>query len=290
MLHKIALLGQPGTGKSTAGLSYPGVNQHVFGGSEDATQEAFKEKGHIRGTVKFNWYECLSPEEKKKFEDEGVPETEIALLTKKARCKNIAKYRRYVYKLKNELATLPEAERAKRTEFLDNLTPFSEEFQAYVEYLYKDEFETKGGNFDSIAFARKYKNEMTDFLRLFYSLECNVVVSCHVAMTVDQESAANVNFLQQSTVKVNKEWHPLIMGQTKFVFAGIPDFAFFMWVEENAGQANKYYAKIIADEANVGIGKARIQPFERPNKIPIPPFRFYQFLEEQLTKYKQGGK
>src|SRR3990167_11094109 len=103
MFHRTALLAQPGGGKSTCGLSYPGVEQHVFGSSEEDTALNFPHRKDILTPIKMDWFECLNDAEKAKFSDEKVSETEVAQLTKTARAKNIAKYRRYLYQLKNDL-------------------------------------------------------------------------------------------------------------------------------------------------------------------------------------------
>src|SRR3990167_5488624 len=180
MLHKIAFLGSPGVGKSSMGLSFPGVEHHCFGSSEDTTAANFIGRTDILPPVKLDWYDTLTEEEKAKFTDEKVSELEIALLTKKGRSKNVARYRRYLYQVKNALLakTRPELQ----TVFLDNLTPLAQEFEDYVEVVWGKDFVTKEGNFDTIAYYKRYASELTDFLRLFMSLPCHTVLSCHVAM------------------------------------------------------------------------------------------------------------
>ena len=284
ILHRTALLGQPGSSKSTCGLSYPGVEQHVYGSSEEDTALNFPTRKDILKPLKIDWFDCLTDEEKKKFTDDKTSEEEIAKLSKIARAKKIAKYRRYLYSLK---ADIPAGKRPElKTVFLDNGTPFCQEFQDYVEIVHSKEFMTEAGNFNSIKFAIRYQSELTDFFRLFYSLPCHTVISFHVSMNVDEETAAKVNFLEdlKKGIVRPKEWMPMIFGKAKFVLAGIPTWAFFLWCEENAGQPNKYYAKLEADSANVGVAKSRIQPFEKPSKIELPKGSFFDFLNSAVEK------
>ena len=72
MFHKVCFLGQPGTGKSTCGLSYPGVEHIVFGSSEETTAKNFVDRTDILPVIKFDWYENLDAKEKAKFTDEKV--------------------------------------------------------------------------------------------------------------------------------------------------------------------------------------------------------------------------
>lgn len=290
MFHRVALLGCPGASKSTCGLSYPGVEQHVFGSSEEDTALNFSKRTDILKPVKPEWFDCLTPEQKTKFTDEKVTEDEIATMTKIARAKNIAKYRRYLYSLKNDLAQGKRPE--LKTVFLDNGTPFAQEFQDYVEVVFAKEFETDKGNFNSIKFSIKYQSELTDFLRLFYSLPCHTLMSFHISMNLDEETASKANFMEDTKkgIKYPKEWQPMIYGKAKYVLAGIPTWAFYLWAEESAGQANKYFAKLEADSANVGIAKSRIQPFAKPSKIELPNGIFYDFLNEAVETKLKGGK
>ena len=77
MFHSTAFLGSPGSGKSTAGLSYPGVEQHVWGSAEEDTATGFSGRTDILKPVKLDWFECLKPEEQAKFTDEKVGEAEV---------------------------------------------------------------------------------------------------------------------------------------------------------------------------------------------------------------------
>lgn len=289
MLHKTLLLGVPGSSKSTCGLSYPGVKQLVWGASEEDTAMSFSDKTHILEPLKPDWFSCLTEDEKKKFTDEKTSEIEIGQLTKVARAKNVAKFRRYLYGLKADLAS--GKEQKIKTLFLDNLTPFAEEFQDYVEIIYASEFMTEKGNFNSIKFSIKYQQEMSDFLRFLLSIPCHIVVSSHVAMTLDEETSAKSNFMADTAkgIKYPKEWQPLIMGKTKYVLPGLFTFAFFLWCEENPGQRNKYFAKLEADASSVGVAKGRLCPFEKPSRIELPKCGFFGMLEEAINKHN-GGK
>lgn len=288
LLHKIALLGQPGRGKTTAGLSYPGVEHHVFGSSEETTALNFVGRTDILKPVKFDWYDTLTDEEKAKFQDEKTSELDITILSKRGRARNIARYRRYLYKCKDDLKT------GKRPElksiFLDNLTPFSNEFEDYVEIVWAKDFVTKEGNFDTIAYHKRFKSEFTDFLREFYSIPCNCILACHVEMVVSEEVAGNTQFMQ--AVKMGgakKEWQPMISGKTKFSLASMPDWAFFLLSEENPGQPNKYYMKLEADDSNIGVAKPRVQPYKNPRRICYSKNKFYEEFDQALNSYIKTG-
>lgn len=290
MSHKVAFLACPGGAKSTCGLSYPGVEQHVFGSNEATTALNFVGRTDILPPVKFEWYDCLKPEEKAKFVDENVSEKDIAKLTQVARARNIAKYRRYLYKLKNDFASGACPER--KSILLDNGTPFSQDFEDYVRIVYDNEFITKEGNFNSIAFAIKFKNEYADFIRMLLDLPCHVIVTYHIAMTLDEQTAAKANFMQDTAkgIKYPKEWQPMVMGQAKYLLAGLFDWAFYLWTEENAGQATKYLAKLEADDSSVGLAKGRIQPFLNPRKIEFPKNHMFDYFEQALRVYQETGK
>ena len=287
MWHKLAVLGSPGTGKSTLGLSYPGVEQHCWGSSEDTTALNFVGRTDILPPVKFDWYETLTAEERAKFADEKVSELDVALLTKKGRAKNVARYRRYLYSLKDAL--LKKARPELQAVFLDNLTPFANEFEDYVEMVWAKDFVTKDGNFDTIGYYKRFSSELTDFLRLFMSLPCHTILSCHVAMLASEEASANVKFLEAAKVSVKKEWQPMLTGKIRNVLAGIPDWVFFLKVEEQPGQATKYVAKLEADEQNVGVAKPRIQPFQNPRQLHFPRNQFYATFNGALEEYLKTG-
>ena len=295
MFHRIGVFACPGGGKSTFGLSYPGVEQHVWGSSEQDTSEAFSDKSHILKPIKMQWFDCLTDDERKLYLSEPVAgkelehESTVAILKKKATARNVAKYRRFLNQRKEAYRRgdkgLPE------TMFMDNGTPFSQDFADYVELVYGAEFETKQGNFDSIGFYRKYAKELMNFFEDFMDFPCHTVMAFHINMSVDQETATRVNFMEDSKkgIKHPKEWMPMVTGQAKYNLAGLFTWAFYLWTEESPGQRNKYLAKLEADTSNVGIAKARIQPFDKPSRIEIPQFKAYQFIEEAIQR-KQGGK
>ena len=289
MFHKLAVLGSPGTGKSTMGLSYPSVEHHCWGSSENTTALNFIGRTDILPHKQFDWYETLKPEERAKFTEEKVTELEIAQLTKVGRARNVTRYRRYLYGLKDALLnkTRPELQ----TVFLDNLTPFAQEFEDYVEIVWGKDFVTKDGNFDTISYYKRYAQELTDFLRLFMSLPCHTILSCHVAMLASEELAANTQFLQAAKMGgVRKEWQPMLTGKVRNVLAGIPDWCFFLKVEESPGQPTKYLAKLEADEQNVGVAKPRIQPFINPRQLHFPKNQFYPVFNQALEEYLKTGK
>lgn len=289
LLHKIAFVGQPGSGKTTAGLSYPGVEQHVWGGSEEMTALGFVGRKDILKPVKLDWFDTLTETEKAKMSDEKVTEQEVSLLQKTARTRNVIRYRRYLYQLKSDIKSGKRPE--LKTVLLDNLTPFSLEFDDYIEVVYGKEFITKDGNFDTISFYKRYASEFIDFCRLFMSLECHCVMAVHVAMVGGEEASANTQFMKAAGMGgMKKEWQPMITGKAKFIFAGIPDWMFFLKTEESPGQATKYIAKLEADDSNIGAAKARLQPFVNPRRIIFPQNDAFNFFDNALKHYLSTGK
>jgi len=302
--HKLGLFGPPGVGKSLLGLSYReaigGVLQMVFGSSEDATSNSFADKSGILTPYKPDWYDYLTADEKTALLKEPevgkelAHEASLGIIKEKANARLVVKFRRYLAHLKQKM--LAGDKDVPGAIFLDNGTPFGDLFGDYVMQVFASEFETKGGNFDSIKFSIKYGKELMEFYRELYSLPCHVIVSFHVSMTVDEQTASKVDFMNDSKsgIKHQKEWQPLIVGQAKYRIAGIPDYAFFMSVEENHGQKPKYVAKMIADDKSVGVGKSRSNPFEgmkehaEGGKIIVPKGSFYKFFDELINK--QGGK
>jgi len=290
MFYHVGLFGQPGSSKSTCGLSFPGVEQHVFGSSEEFTAVNFSHRKDILPALKWDWMDFLTAEEKVKLFDENTKDTDADQLKVLGTARKIKKYRRYVMQLKDEIKNGKRPE--LKTVFLDNGTPFFDQFKDYVNVVHQAKFITSAGNYDSIKFSMTYSEEVSDFLELFNSLECNTVMSFHVEMTVDQESAAKVDFLNDSKkgIKYPKEFNPMISGKIKYAIAGKFDFAFFLSTEENPGQPNRYIAKLEADSANVGIAKGRIQPFEKGGRIELPKGTFYEFLDGAVRKKLAGGK
>lgn len=283
--RKIAVLGSPGAGKSLFGLSAPGVEMHQWGSNEFTSALNFAERKDILPPVKFDWYDTLDDAEKAKLVDEKVTETEVSLLIQKARAKNIMRYRRYLYGLKANIGD-------RKTIFLDNGTPFAQDFEDYVRVVYAREFETKEGNFNSIGFAIKYKNELSDFLRVITELPCNVIMSFHIVMTLDEANAAKANFMSDTAkgIRYPKEWQPMVMGAAKYILPGIFDWVFFMYTKEMPGQATQYLAKLEADDSTVGNAKARLQPFDNPREIQFPYKKGFEFLDNAITQYITSGK
>lgn len=302
--HKIGLFGPPGVGKSLLGLSYReaigGVLQMVFGSSEEATANSFTDKTGILTPYKPDWFEYLTADEKASLLKEPevgkelVHEASLGLIKEKGNARMIVKLRRYIALLKQKM--LAGEKDVPGAVFLDNGTPFGDLFGDYVAQVFASEFETAKGNFDSIKFSIKYSKEIMEFYRELYSLPCHVIVSFHVSMTVDEQTASKVDFMNDSKsgIKHSKEWQPMITGSAKYRIAGIPDYAFFMSVEEVHGQKPRYIAKMIADDKNVGVGKSRSNPFDglkehgEGGKILVPKGNFYKFFDELISK--QGGK
>ena len=270
-------------------LSYPGVEHHVFGSSEETTALNFVGRTDILPPLKLDWYEVLKEEERVKFTQETISELEIAKLTKLGRARNVARYRRYLYQLKSDLLAKKRPE--LNTVFLDNLTPFSQEFEDYCEVVWGNDFGTKDGHFDTIAYYKRFSSELADFLRLFMSLPCHSLLSCHVSMVASEEVAANTSFLQVAKMGgVKKEWQPLLTGRVRHVLAAIPDWCFFCKVEESPGQPTKYICKLEADEQNIGVAKPRLQPFIDPRRILFPKGQFYQVFNQAIEQYQKTGK
>ena len=288
LLHKVAFLGQPGRGKSTAGLSYPGVEQHVWGSTEETTALNFVGRTDILKPLKFDWYDTLTDEEKAKFQDEKTSELDMTIMSKKGRARNISRYRRYLYKCKDDIKN------GKRPELkslmIDNLSPLCNEFEDYVEIVWAKDFVTKDGNFDNISYYKRFKSEFTDFLREFMSIPCHTIIACHVEMVASEEISANTQFMTAAKMGgVKKEWQPMISGKTKFSLASIPDWAFFLLSEESPGQSNKYYMKLEADDSNIGVAKPRVQPYKNPRRIIFTKNKFYEEFDKALDSYIKTG-
>lgn len=284
MFYHVGVFGQPGSSKSTVGLSFPGVEMHVFGSSEEFTAINFSHRKDILPPLKWDWIEFLTPEEKATLFKDETPDTTADSLKKLAVARKIKKYRRYIMQLSDDLRSGKRPE--LKTVFLDNGTPFFEQFRDYIDVVHEKKFVTAQGNYDSIKASMVFADEVGDFLELFNSLPCHTVMSFHVAMAVDEETAAKVNFLTDAKngIKYAKEFNPMISGRVKYSLAGKFDFAFFLSTEENPGQPNKYIAKLEADSANVGIAKGRIQPFPKGGRIELPNGTFFNFLEDAIQK------
>ena len=109
-------------------------------------------------------------------------------------------------------------------------------------------------------------------------------------MMASEEVAASVKFLDQAKVSIKKEWSPLLTGRSRHVLAAIPDWVFFLRVEESPGQSTKYVAKLEADEQNVGVAKPRLQPFVDPRRLLFPKGQFYQVFSQAIEAYQKSGK
>ena len=292
MWHKVAVIGLPGSAKSTMGLSYPGVEQHCWGSDEDTTARNFTHRTDILPPVKLEWFDTLKPEEQAKFTNEAVTELEVAQLTKLGRARNVSRYRRLLYARKQALREGTMDAGPFQSIFLDNATPFAQEFEDYVEVVWGKDFVTKEGNFDTIAYYKRFGQEFTDFLRLFMSLPCHTIISCHVGMMAPEEVAANTPFLQAAKMGgVRKEWNPLLTGKAaRNAIAGVPSWTFFLRTQEAPGQATRYVAKLEADDAIVGMAKPRIQPYKNPREILYTKNRFYEEFNGALESFLSTGK
>ena len=285
MFYHVGFFGQPGSSKSTCGLSFPGVEQHVFGSTEELTALNFSKRQDILPPVKMDWMDFLEDKEREKFHNEDTPEQEMDLLKRAATARMIKKYRRSILRLKDDLKSGKRPE--VKTVFLDNGTPFLDYFRDWMDYYYADRYKTSGGNYDSIKASIDFAQQAADFLELFNSLECHTVMSFHVKMTVDEETASKVDFMNDAKkgIRYAKEFNPLVTGALKYQLAGKFDFAFFLQTEDSPGLPNKYIAKLEPDSANVGIAKGRIQPFPKGTRIELKKGEFFNMLDDAVKKY-----
>ena len=295
-LH-VGLFGSAGSGKSTMGLSFNGVEQNVFGSSEELTAKNFPERvksGDILPPMKLDWMEFLKPEERSYFDgttkDEAyIKSTEIDQekklreLQQLATARKIIRYRRYILKTKDDLANGRRPE--LKTLFLDNGTPFLNDYLDYQTVVFGHKYKTTAGNWDSIKFSMDYAKELDDFFELFNSLQCNTVASFHIKQAVDEETSSKVDFMKdaQKGVRHSKEWHPMIMGQFKYNVTGKFDYAFYVRQVDELGKPNRFIGTLELDSVN-GVGKSRIQPFDNPKSIEIPKNTFYSFLVSSINK------
>ena len=280
MNHKVLLLGEPGVGKSTCGLSYPGVEQHVFGSTEEVTAKGFIGRKDILPFVKFQWRDCYTDKDivamakVKKDEDPLTQEKLLAPYAAKAKARNVKKYIDYLEELESNVKA------GKRPElkaiFLDNWTPFAEDLWTYTEVVYGDQYSEK----EQFKIWSDYTSVCDRVLDLMNTIELHAVISCHVSMALDEETSAKVSFFDQAKVANKKDWEPFMLSKYKFRLAGKFDYAFQLFTEEVLGQKNKYWAVP---------KKARINPFG-PGKIMVPKGTFYQFLEDALNKQQGGSK
>jgi len=275
MNHKIILLGEPGVGKSTCGLSYPGVEQHVFGSTEETTAKGFKGRTDILPHVKFQWRDCYSDKDREtmaKIKKDSEPLTQeklIAPYVNKAKARNVKKYIDYLEQLEVDVKA------GKRPElksiFLDNWTPFSEDLWIYTEMIYGDSYSEKEG----FKIWGDYYATCDRVLDLLNTIDLHAIASCHVAMELDEETKAKVSFFDQAKHAAKKDWEPFMLSKYKFRLAGKFDYAFQLFTDEVTGQPNKYYMKS---------KKARINPFDKVGHIPLPKGTFYEFFNNKLTE------
>ena len=272
--------GVPGTGKSTCLYSMPGVENHIWGSNEEDTAKNFNGRADILPPIKFKWYDCLDEKDKDEMADDKTTDLRIDQIKQKGMSSNIVRYKKYLYKLKRQL------EKGERQELksigLDNLTPFVDEFKAYINEKYKADIWTREGNWDGRKFWPKFAEELDGLLRMITDLPINVGVTCHIQLSLDEENTAKA--MDKDANKLPREWLPNIDGKMRYSVGGIFSYAFFLWAEESAGQATKYLAKLEADENKIGLAKARFQPFSNPRRIEIPKNRFYEFLMENINK------
>ena len=288
MFHKVIFNGLPGTGKSTCALSYPGVEQIVFGADEEVTALTFRGRSDILPAVKPDWFTRLTPEEQLKFTDEKVDELTVAKLTKIGRARNVRWLRQYLARTKLDLLATKRPE--LQTLVLDNWTPFAQEYEDYIEIIYGNEFVTKEGGWDTAAYYKRFGSQLSDFLRNFMSLPCHTIVTCHISMMMPEEQAAVTPFFQQAKAGGKREWLPLVTGKVaRNAMAAVPAYRFFLKTEERPGLSSRFIAKLEADEANVGMATARIQPFRNPREICFPRRQFYQVFNQALTEYLETG-
>ena len=309
----IGVFGLAGSGKSTLALSFPNPHQHVIGSSEETTAENFRrEYPDLPLAHKWDAALTLTPQEQlvqrtvpmvvKRLVNGKMTEVELPFLeaelerlklTQMSHARNVANLWNYFRNLK---ATLTEECAARkvlyledRTEVLDNLTPFTRELVDYVQLVRKASVFKKDGDLNPIAYGIEYRDDLTDFLDLFLSLPCHTVFTCHVGMAFSQEQAAMTKFLDENAPILKKEWHPSIRGQFKYDITAKPDYAIFLRTETQPGRPTRFLAKLEADESHLGIGKPRIQPFEKPWELTFPKNRFYETFQAALTSYLTDG-
>jgi len=282
MKHKVILLGEAGVGKSTAGLSYPGIEMHVWGSTEESTIGGFPNRKDILTPVKMQWRECLNKKDKEditKIKTTGdvlAQHRLIAPIENKARARNVGRYMDYLEELEEAVNS------GKRPEvkavFLDNWSPFSDDLWTYTQMLHADDYGEKEG----FKLWGDYYNYCNKVLDLLNTINCHAIVSCHVSMGLDEEMASKVPFFKQgeASIAMKKDWQPFMISKYKFKLKSKFDYVVFMYTEESPGHPAKHMADFDS------LGKARVNPFEKPNKIVLPKGTFYQFLEDALNAKK----
>ena len=301
MAYSLGIFGLPGSGKSTIGLSHPGKLLHwVFGSSEETTQKNFLGRTDLE-TVKFNWMDVLKPESQAKFLAPPLVSTkfeederEKSLIAQVAKAKVIA----HCWYLIRQLRKDRQAGKAQEygTVLLDNATPLAQLFEDYIQVVQKHQVFDKSGELKGPAYGQIYQAELMDFFRDFCALTdvgLHAIFTCHVGMNLSEEEAAKVRFFDLADPKralPPKEWQPLIMGKSRFRLASVPDYALFTEVETPPGLPTKFIARLEPSQSNIGIGKPRIQPFERPRELLFPKGRFYEVFSKAIETYQTTGK
>ena len=301
MGYSCGIFGLPGSGKSVMALSHPGKLLHwVFGSSEETTTKNYRDRTDIE-TVKFNWMDTLKPENQAKFlvnplttEKFEEAEDEKSILAQKARAKNVA----YCWFLLRQLKD--ERKVGKRqdiqTVVLDNATPFAQEFEDYTQVVERRAIFDKTGELKGSAYGQLYQAGLMDFFRDFCALTdygIHAIFTCHIGMNLSEEVAATTRFFDLADPKkpmVPKEWQPLIMGKSRFRLAGIPDYTFFTEVETPPGLPTKFIARLEPNQSNVGIGKARVQPYKTPREICYTKNHFHEEFNGALEAYLKSGQ
>lgn len=281
--QKVLLMGEAGAGKSTAGLSYTGVEQIVWGSTEETTSEGFKGRTDILKPVKFQWRDCITEAEHTAIAkimasgDELSQDKMIAPIHDKARARAVSKLFKYLDQLYHDVKAGKRPE--LKTVMLDNFSPLSQDIMVYTLALHGDEISEK----ESFKIWDKFYFYCDKVFDLMNAIDAHAIVTCHVAMALDEEVASKVPFFEQTKVMSKKDWQPFVTGKYKFRIKSKFDYAFFLYNEEELGKPMQYYAELS------GLGKGRIDPFEGNGKIKIPKGNFYQFINEALHK-QQGGK
>jgi len=286
--------GLPGTGKSTMGLSFPGVEQHVCGEGEEQTAKNFKGRTDILPPHFIKWQDYLADEDFKRIAEEKVTENQIEAINNKAKFRCVSDYRKHLFKMYSELRAGSRQE--LQTVFLDNFSPFADLFKAYTLIKYESDIYSKEGNFDGRKFYPKYADELEDTIRMLISMTAfdkkrfpnarniNVVVASHIQLSLDEEDSRKA--MDPTAAKLPREWLPKVDGKIRFGLGGLFTYCFYLHCVENPGQAVKYYAKAVADESNVGLAKCRIQPFPKPQRIEVTKNKFYDQLITAMNNHE----
>lgn len=281
MNKKMLLMGEPGSGKSTAGLSFPGVEMISWGSTEESTIGGFTGRTDILPPVKFSWRDYITEAEHTAIAkimasgDDLTQDKQIAPIHDKARARAVSKLFKYLDQLYHDVKAGKRPE--LKTVLLDNFSPLSQDIMVYTTMLHGDEISEK----ESFKIWDKFYFYCDRVFDILNAIDANAVVTCHVAMALDEEVAAKVPFFEQTKVMAKKDWQPFVTGKYKFRIKSKFDYAFFLYTEEELGKPMGYYAEL------AGLGKGRINPFEGVGKIKTPKGNFYQFINDAIAK--QGG-